>query len=177
MLDADRLDKVHALVREQLDKVEPVFVYFMTKVFVEQADVVAIFGACRLFDPVRIDALGGDVNEVDAQLQRLPFISQGERAQMIAQLAVYRASAIGDALTADCDREAWWANREQTPGTIAWFNGATKAMLLQPSAGSCERLFSMLKALMNDHQAARANQDYQQATIMTRYNQIQRGEA
>jgi hypothetical protein len=80
------------------------------------------------------------------------------------QLPTYRAAraAIGDALQADCDFQEWWAGREHTANMISWFNGAImiKVMLLQPSSAACERVFSMLKAIMGDQQQANAKQDY-----------------
>ena len=72
--------KVNALIDEQLAKVEPVFGYFMDTVMVKYADVVGIFKACRLFNPTRIDQLGANVADVEAQLKLLSFISQAERA-------------------------------------------------------------------------------------------------
>jgi hypothetical protein len=176
-LAVDNEVRVNALIQEQLVKVEPVFAYFMRKVIEEMADLVGIFKACRLFDPYRIDMLGANVADVEAQLVLLPFISPDERAQLLLQLPIYRAAAIGDGLTADCDREEWWAVREHTAATSAWFNGAIKVMILQPSSAACERVFSMLKAIMGEQQQSRAKEDYQEAAIMTRYNQLQRGNA
>lgn len=50
-------------------------------------------------------------------------------------------------------------------------------MILQPSSAACERVFSMLKAIMGEQQQARAKEDYQETAIMMRYNQLQRGDA
>jgi hypothetical protein len=47
-------------------------------------------------------------------------------------------------------------------------------MILQPSSAAAERVFSMLKAIMGDQQQARSLEDYQEAAIMTRYNELQR---
>jgi len=50
-------------------------------------------------------------------------------------------------------------------------------MLLQPSSAAAERVFSMLKSLMDDQQAGNALQDYQQAALMIHYNQLMRRKA
>jgi hypothetical protein len=79
-LAADKELRVNALIEEQLAKVEPVFVYFMETVVTKFADLMNIFKACRLFDPRRIDVLGANVADVEAQLKLLPFISQSSGA-------------------------------------------------------------------------------------------------
>lgn len=46
------------------------------------------------------------------------------RRLLLLQLPVYRATAIGENLTADCDREEWWPSHD-APAMRAWFSGAT----------------------------------------------------
>jgi len=128
------------------------------------------------FDPARIDTLGGDINSVEAQLKLIPFFNDNEVAALMMQLPAYRALAISEVLTNSVDREVWWESKKHTAGVDRWFAGATMVMICQPSSASAERIFSMLKALIGDQQQANALQDYQEASIMARYNGLQRGE-
>ena len=112
---------------------------------------------------------------VDILLQDIPLVDAVTRAQLLLELAAYRAIAIGDpALTGASDVEAWWASKDGDVTIKTWYETATKVMLLQPSSAAAERVFSMLKALMGDQQASKALQDYQQAALMIHYNQLQR---
>jgi len=174
-LAAAKLQRATALVQEQLDKVEPSILYFENTIITGMADTLNIYKAFRLFDPTRIDALGGDVNIVEAQLKAIPFFNDNEVAALMAQLPTYRAFAIADGVNNNTDREAWWAQRAQQAGMDRWYAGATMVMICQASSAAAERIFSMLKALIGEQQQATALQDYQQAAIMARYNGIQRG--
>jgi hypothetical protein len=172
---AVRAQRVQALVQEQLDKVEASIVYFEKTIITGMADNMNIYKAFRLFDPTRIDALGGDINEVEAQLKLIPFFDDNEVAALMAQLATYRAFAIADAVNVNTDREAWWAQRAQHAGMDKWYAGATMVMICQASSAAAERVFSMLKALIGEQQQANALEDYQEGAIMARYNGLQRG--
>jgi hypothetical protein len=72
--------------------------------------------------------------------------------------------------------EKWWV-AAGAAGHAAWFEGATKVMILQPSSAAAERVFSMLKALIGELQMANTLTDYQQTSIMLHYNQLQRFKA
>jgi hypothetical protein len=174
-LDAVKAQRVQALVQEQLGKVETSFVYFENTIITGMADTMNVYKAFRLFDPARIDALGGDINEVEAQLKLIPFFDDNEVAALMAQLSTYRAFAIADGANGGTDREEWWALRAQHAGMDKWYAGATMVMICQSSSAAAERVFSMLKALIGDQQQARSLQDLQEATIMARYNGLQRG--
>jgi len=132
--------------------------------------------APKRIDTARIDTLGGDINSVEAQLKLIPFFNDNEVAALMMQLPAYRALAISEVLTNSVDREVWWESKKHTAGVDRWFAGATMVMICQPSSASAERIFSMLKALIGDQQQANALQDYQEASIMARYNGLQRGE-
>jgi hypothetical protein len=73
--------RIRSSTQEQLVKVEPIFAYLMRKVIEEMADLIGLFKACQLFDPFHMNML------------MLPFISPGERAQLLLQLPIYRARA------------------------------------------------------------------------------------
>ena len=136
-----------------MDKVEPSFVYFHDTIIVGMAGTPAIYKAFRLFDPTRIDALGGDANAVETQLKLIPFFDNNEVAALMAQLATYRAFAIGDPTVGPLmDREDWWHQRQHHAGLDRWYNAATMVMICQASSAAAERVFSMLKAAIGDQQ-------------------------
>ena len=177
MQDAKDAD-IAKLLAEQLAFAEPAFQYFEKTIITDMRDVVNIYKACRLFHPARIDALGGNADAVEKELKTIPFLTEEEVAELVLQLPVYRAMAIGDvaaggAPAGDESPEAWWYAKEGV-GLQPWRLAAAKVMILQVSSAAAERVFSMLKAIMGDQQAASALQDYQQTAIMTRYNQLQR---
>jgi hypothetical protein len=177
LLQAAKDAKVNALIQESLVKVERSFAYFEEKM-VELDEMVQIFKASRLFDPSRIAALAANVNEVERQLTLFPFFDAPTVALLVAGLPAYIARVAATPLARDADGdftyERWWADCEGEAGLGDWFSAATKVLILQPSSAAAERIFSMLKALMGDQQQARALEDYQEAAIMTRYNQLQR---
>jgi hypothetical protein len=167
--------RVNALILEQLEKVEPSFVYFEAKL-VELKEMVDIFTACRLFDPTRIAGVHAD--EVERQLKLFPFLGPGVVDLLVADLSIYCAHAVANPIQRDADGdleyESWWEACAATNGMHNWYEAAIKVLILQPSSAAAERVFSMLKALMGDQQMGHALQDYQEAALMIRYNQLQR---
>jgi hypothetical protein len=176
LLAAAKAQRTVALVQEQLDKVERSFVYFEHTIITGMATTLAIYKAFRLLDPARIDILGADSASVEMQLKLIPFFSTDEVAALMAQLAAYRALAIGEGMDDTVDRESWWEHHAHTAGVDCWYAAATKVMICQPSSAAAERVFSMLLALMGPQQQARALQGTQEAAIMARYNGLQRGD-
>lgn len=174
-LQAAKDAKVTALITEQLEKVEPSFVFFDQKL-IDLAEPLAIFDSCRLFDPRCIAALAQDADEVERMLKRFPFVTAATVVVLLAHLAEYTARAAANPVTLDDDGnaciDAWWNDAEVD--CPHWFETAKQVMILQPSSAAAERIFSMLKAIMGDQQQARAKEDYQEAAIMTRYNELQR---
>ena len=173
-LQAVKDQRVTQLIAEQRAKVEPCFTYFEAKL-IELDPALRVFKAAKLFHPFNIDTMGVDADAVDNLLQDIPLIAAPTRAQLLLELAAYRAMAIGDAsLTTNTDVEGWWASRNGDVTIKTWYEVAIKVMLLQPSSAAAERVFSMLKALIGDQQVSRTLEDYQQAALMVHYNQLTR---
>jgi hypothetical protein len=175
-LQATKQGHLQRMLAIQLQKVERSFLYFENTIITGMARTLKIFKACRLFDPSRIDELGAEPDAVEAQLKHLPFFNDAKIAALMRQLSAYRATAIGENLDDSVDREAWWAGKAATRGIDEWYSGATKIMVCQPSSAAAERVFSMLKAVMGEQQQANALEDYQEATMLARYNGLMRGE-
>ena len=136
LLAAVKAQRVVALVQEQLAKVERSFVYFETTIIANMAENLAIYKAFRLFDPARIDILGANADEVEAQLKLIPFFDDNEVAALMAELPTYRALVIGEGVGGNVDREAWWAGKAAAPGVGRWYAGATMVMICQPSSAA-----------------------------------------
>jgi hypothetical protein len=169
--------KVEELVQEQLTKIEASFVYFDTRMLKLKVPL-DIFKACRAFDPSRIAHLAGNGIELERQLHLFPFLDAPAVAVLMADLPVYLARAAATPIQRNQDQEfeyeAWWAAYVGDAAMQGWYKAAIQVLILQPSSAAAERVFSMLKALMGDQQMARALEDYQEAALMSRYNQLQR---
>lgn len=176
-LQAAQDTRVRQLIEEQLEKVECSFMYYEAKL-VELTQQVEIFKACRLFDPSRIAMLCRDVNEVEGLLKLFPFFDDvADVVPLLVGLPALLVYVNQHPITMNSDGnlkfESWWTAAGQA-GHNAWFAAATKVMVLQPSSAAAERVFSMLKNLMGEQQQNSALEDYQETSIMTRYNQLQR---
>ena len=57
----------------------------------------------------------------------------------------------------------WWKNRKSKLPN--WFRVLGEAVILQPSSGCSERIFSILRWMFNDSQQ-RALEDYKETSIM-----------
>ena len=141
--------------------------------------MVDIFKACRLFDPSRAAAQFAHANEVERQLKLFPFVDDAKVALLVRDLPAYLAQVQHHPITrgddGELEYEAWWHDCAGVHDMDVWYEVATTVLILQPSGSAAvERVFSMLKNLMGDQQQARSMEDYQEAAIMSRYNQLQR---
>jgi hypothetical protein len=152
-------------------------VYFEAKM-AELKDMVDIFKACRLFDPSRAAAQCAHADEVERQLKLFPFIDDAKVALLVRDLPAYLVHVQHHPITrggdGELEYEAWWHACAGVNDMGVWYEVATTVLILQPSSAAAERVFSMLKNLMGDQQQARSMEDYQEAAIMSRYNQLQR---
>ena len=123
-----------------------------------------IFKVARLFSPSQMQFIKPDSASLQQQLAVLPFL-KSDVPQLVNELPAYLARAEGS----DCNISPieWWkCNSEGLP---AWSCVAKKIMLLQPSSGSVERVFSLLNSTFGDQQDT-SLLDYIQASLMLQYN-------
>ena len=78
--------RVDTLIKEQLKKVEPCFEYFEKTVLAGMAKQVAFYKAVRLFDPLRIDALGAIPNDVETELRSISSRAPDPAAARVPRL-------------------------------------------------------------------------------------------
>ena len=99
---------------------------------------------------------------------------------MIATLTAQREEYVTECLATplsptpwqQCDIEALW-HSTRFRRLAAWHGAALTVMLAQPSSAPIERVFSMLKSVVDDQQG-QALQDFQAGAMMTYYNARER---
>ena len=152
---------------------EPAWAYWNDKSTGDLHELRALFEACRLANPRKINDI--DPLTVPALLQRFKFLHDDVYGvdlvtPLMLELPVYRAEAAG--LTdPERDVNAWWiTQRDKVPH---WWKLFCKVALLQPSSAAAERVFSMVDALFKEQQS-RVLSDLVEGACMTRYNDAQR---
>ena len=84
---------------------------------------------------------------------------------MKAELPAYFAKA--EYLDDTVDKLSWWKSQETSLPN--WCAVVKKILLVQPSSAAVERVFSLLNSGFGD-QLEQLVQDYNQASVMLRYN-------
>ena len=85
--------------------------------------------------------------------------------ELKAELPIYIAKTAD--VFSDMDSLEWWKlNCSELP---SWSLAAKKALLVQPSSGSAERVFSLLKSSFGDQQD-HSLKDYIETSLMLQYN-------
>ena len=169
--------KVNQLIAEQLQKVEPAFAYFDTKT-AELKDQLDFYEAATMFHPLLVQRAGG-LSQPDL-LRLVAFIPRLNKPAMIATLTAQREEYVTECLATplsptpwqQCDIEALW-HSTRFRRLAAWHGAALTVMLAQPSSAPIERVFSMLKSVVDDQQG-QALQDFQAGAMMTYYNARER---
>ena len=126
--------------------------------FKQQLD---IFKAARLFSPHQIQFIKPDVALIQDQLGGLPFVKSVDLTELSLELPTYLARAEGVCNTT-CSLKWWKSNSDVLPN---WSRLARKIVLLQPSSGCVERVFSLLNSTFGEQQD-NSLQDYVQSSIM-----------
>ena len=116
----------------------------------------------RLLCPFKVHHLKPKATDVDS-LSSFPFIQN--LSGLKESLATYLAKAEGVDSTIDVLQ--WW--KESAKGIPAWAEAAKKVLVVQPSSGAAERVFSILNNTFSDQQD-KALQDYIETSVILRYN-------
>ena len=145
------------LIDEGLQYVRPIVTYFKREFYNESGDyyaVMAVHQACELIDPRYF--IQCDQEECKRRLDHFIWLSDSDKAALMAERADYRQVALGVDITRrekEIEKDDWdilnfWRqNRNALPH---WFELAQSALLIQSSSASVERLFSALKRLFDD---------------------------
>ena len=136
-----------------------------------------LFESCRLCHPASINQIA--VSELRALLMRFshsvygltnPFYSKTPSIDLlIDEVPAYRAAATG--IDEELDVMLFW--RQHRLSLPHWSQLAFIVALFQPSSAAAERVFSMMEAQFDDTQS-NALEDYRAASVMLRYNELQR---
>lgn len=162
---------------------------------IESIRIINLLEAARLADPNHIagfHALYQNDKKKDEDydnhkkilLERarcFPFVLKGTRKAstpdrlvheetLWSEYSAYLILANGtDALQDGQDILLWWADRAKNKQIPAWRMFARNVFSLQPSSAAAERVFSILRSMVDDSQQ-RALSDLLEATCMRRYN-------
>ena len=99
-----------------------------------------------------------------------PFYSKTPSIDLLIDEApAYRAAATG--IDEELDAMLFW--RQHRLSLPHWSRLAFIVALFQPSSAAAERVFSMMEARFDDTQS-NALEDYRAASVMLRYNELQR---
>eukprot|EP00903_Cladosiphon_okamuranus_P018961 g17438.t1 len=119
------------------------------------AESIAMFKAARLFNFRFVKAheltlsdvniLGGDASEGS---KPFPFVTDNDISQLIAERDEYHIASS----TVDCDYDLWQFWRDNKTRLPCWYKIAKDVALIQPSSAFMERVFSILRACMDERQ-------------------------
>ena len=105
-------------------------------------------------------------------LRNFPFLDDDALINGLAEeLPNYLALSDGVQVQTEDDKVKWWARNANT--LPKWAAVVRKILLVQPSSGAAERVFSLLNSNFSKGQEA-ALEETVEASIMLKYNSTQR---
>ena len=140
--------------------------YFKEKFDVDLKNAMEAFKAARYFLPCKIDELRPSISDIDS-LKSFPFLDSTLIADLKAELADYTAAAEG--VVESVNPLDWWKAKEENNSLLKWAQALKLVLLVQPSSGAAERVFSLLNNSFNTRQES-ALEDYIQLSVMLQYN-------
>lgn len=154
----------HHLIAYANSCIQPGLDYFLKQLQSSLKDSFAAFKAARLFCPYKLNMLKPKADDIEC-LNSFQFL-QNSVPDLKAELATYMAKAEGISdMTIDVIE--WWKGHEKE--LPAWAAATKMVMVVQPTSGAAERVFSILNSTFNDQQS-NALQDYIEASVMMQYN-------
>lgn len=144
---------------------EPGIQYFLEKFGDDTQCPLAAFKAARLFSPHRVHEMQPTAQDLDL-LSVFPFlIDPAVLTSLKVELPSYLTKAAS--ITPGFSVMEWWSQNEQE--LPQWSSAVKKILLVQPSSGASERVFSLLNNSFSDQQQ-NSLQDYVEASVMLQYN-------
>uniref|UniRef100_A0A1X7TZ63 HAT C-terminal dimerisation domain-containing protein n=1 Tax=Amphimedon queenslandica TaxID=400682 RepID=A0A1X7TZ63_AMPQE len=138
--------------------------YFSKQLQSSLKDSFAAFKAARLFCPYKLNMLKAKADDIKC-LNSFQFL-QNSVPDSKAELATYLAKAEGVS-DVTIDVIEWWKGHEKE--LPAWVAAAKMVLVVQPTLGAAERVFSILNNTFN-YQQNNALQDYMEASVIMQYN-------
>ena len=143
---------------------QPGIVYFNRQLESSLKISLQAFKAGRIFSPLKVYSMKPD-NTMNDSLMIFPFFTHAIIDKLKTELPTCVAKAAD--VSSDMDPLEWWKlHSSELP---SWSSAAKKALLVQPSSGSAERVFSLLKSSFGDQQDL-SLKDYIEASLILQYN-------
>ena len=122
------------------------------------------FKAARLFDSGKVNEIKPTGTDVD-KLKVFPFFSLSRTKNQVACLFIWQRLEV--CVSAEMNKLEWWKIHENE--LPKWSSACKQVLLIQPSSGAAERVFSLLVNSFTDQQT-RLLEDYVETFIMMQYN-------
>ena len=154
--------------------IKPGFQYYLDKVNIQFYDIIQAFRGARLCCPVQIQGLQPTIESLEL-LRKFPFLDDDAIINGLAEeLPNYLALSDGVQVQTEDEKVKWWARNAET--LLKWAAVVRNILLVQPSSGAAERVFSLLNSNFSKGQEA-ALEETVEASIMVKYNSTQREKA
>jgi len=140
----------------------PAYSYFKEKFDTDLKKAVEVFKAARYFLPCKIDELRPTISDIDSH-KSFPFLDSTLLTDLKAELADYTAAAEGVVET--INPLNWWKAKEENNSLLKWVQAFKLVLLVQPSSGAAERVFSLLNNSFNTSQQS-SMEDYIELSVM-----------
>ena len=151
--------------------INPGLQFFQRKFSQELYENVRAFCSAKLCCPVQVQQLHSTAASVE-ELRSFRFLDNDAIIQgLTAELPRYLTVADGADLQTEEEKLQWWSRNEANLPN--WSTVVKKALLVQPSSASAERVFSIMKNFFTNQQDAALEQTVE-ASVMLCYNQNQR---
>ena len=128
---------------------------------------MSAFKAARYLCPVSVQWLKPTHQSAEA-LRIFPFLDDDDGIinGLKAELPAYFAATEDVVINTEERKVKWWHDHKDQ--LLHWASAVKKVLLVQPSSGAAERVFSIFNSSFNDQQE-HALVDSLQANVMTQY--------
>jgi hypothetical protein len=148
--------------------VTPGFEYFRSRFITPTAplsEAMQFFKAARVLDPRRVR----DIPSALADAMTFKFLTADAKLALQKEFATY--VSLAERVAHDLDLLEWWRSKRSL--LPSWSRLAFIVALVSPSSATVERVFSMLRSLINDQQES-ALEDFVESSLTIRYNNLSR---
>ncbi|CAN0341927.1 unnamed protein product, partial [Ectocarpus sp. 12 AP-2014] len=130
-----------------------------------ERNAIRVFKAARILNFTVVKGHGVEESDVHVLAEVFPFVTTAMVHEFVVEKDLYSTAAAGT--DSGCDLWAFWHdNRLKLP---AWYNVAKDVALIQPSSAFMERVFSLLRACMDERQE-QCLSDRITASTLLKYN-------
>ncbi|CAM9778581.1 unnamed protein product, partial [Ascophyllum nodosum] len=126
---------------------------------------IRLFEAARLLNFTYVKQHELDATEIDILQEVFPCVTPAALLQLVAEKDQYNIAASN----ADVGYDLWAFWHDNRLNVPAWYDVAKDASLIQPSSAFMERVFSILRACMDERQES-CYSDRIAASALLKYN-------